>query len=141
DGLLYGPNKKAGNGGENAANYENPEFDRLFKKMANMENSPARLELLGQILAIARKNAPWIWGLHPKSFALYHNWLKNVYPNLMANNTLKYKRITPDERFKSQNNWNRPVLWPLFLSAAIGTLFLLPGLFQYFRRNAKEGMR
>ncbi len=27
--LLYGPNGKVGQNGENAANYDNPEFDRL----------------------------------------------------------------------------------------------------------------
>ncbi|MDX1811872.1 MAG: ABC transporter substrate-binding protein, partial [Gammaproteobacteria bacterium] len=34
--LLYGPNKKVEHNGENAANYVNPEFDRLFNKMKNM---------------------------------------------------------------------------------------------------------
>ena len=28
--LLYGPNAKVVSGGENTANYANPEFDRLF---------------------------------------------------------------------------------------------------------------
>lgn len=30
--LLYGPNKKADHNGENAANYDNPEFNKLFEK-------------------------------------------------------------------------------------------------------------
>ncbi|MGZ5077439.1 MAG: ABC transporter substrate-binding protein, partial [Methylobacter sp.] len=34
--LLYGPNSKVQYGGENAANYQNPEFDRLFEQMRNM---------------------------------------------------------------------------------------------------------
>ena len=48
--LLYGPNKKVGNNGENASNYENPKFDALFEKMANMENSPERLKIIKEML-------------------------------------------------------------------------------------------
>ncbi len=40
--LLYGPNSKAEHGGENAANYQNPEFDRLFERMKDMDNGPER---------------------------------------------------------------------------------------------------
>ena len=38
-------------------------------------------------------DAPWVWGLHPTSMALFHAWYKNVLPHAMANNTLKYKRV------------------------------------------------
>ena len=37
--LLHGPQGKVTAQGENAANYENPEFDRLFERMKNMPNS------------------------------------------------------------------------------------------------------
>ena len=46
--LLYGPHKKVGSGGENAANYDSPEFDRLFEQMKDMDNGPARQILTGR---------------------------------------------------------------------------------------------
>ncbi len=44
--LLYGKNGKVKHGGENAANYENKNFDKLFTKMKNMENSLNRKKII-----------------------------------------------------------------------------------------------
>ena len=44
--LLHGKNGKVKYGGENAANYENKNFDKLFKKMKNMENSSNRKKII-----------------------------------------------------------------------------------------------
>ncbi len=59
-----------------------------------------------------RQDAPWFWGFHPKHSACSHGWYRNVKPNLMANNALKYRRIDPALRASLQAEWNRPVLWP-----------------------------
>lgn len=40
--LLYGPNSKVKSQGENAANYENPRFDELFRRVENMHDSSIR---------------------------------------------------------------------------------------------------
>ena len=40
--LLHGPQSRAKSQGENAANYDNPEFDALFERMKNMANGPER---------------------------------------------------------------------------------------------------
>jgi len=48
--LLYGPNGKVKHQGENAANYANPAFDRLFDRMKNMADGPARQQLIDQML-------------------------------------------------------------------------------------------
>ncbi len=132
--LLYGPNGKVRHGGENAANYANPAFDRLFERMKAMEDGPERLALIDRMLDIARRDAPWVWGFHPKAFTLYHAWYRNAQPNLMANNTLKYIRVEPGRRVAAQRAWNRPVLWPLGLGAALLALALLPAWRLHRRR-------
>ena len=38
--LLYGPNAKAKTGGENAANYDSPEYDKLFEQMKLLDDGP-----------------------------------------------------------------------------------------------------
>ena len=91
--LLYGANSKVKHGGENAGNYQNPEFDRLFEQMRNMDNSEQRYRIIQQLQEIVRRDAPWVFGFHPKSFSLFHSWYNNLKPNLMANNRLKYTRI------------------------------------------------
>ncbi|WP_040573330.1 ABC transporter substrate-binding protein [Methylovulum miyakonense] len=132
--LLYGPNSKVKFGGENASNYQNPEFDRLFEKMRNMDNSEERYRLIQQLQAQVRHDAPWLFGFHPKSFALYHSWYKNLKPNLMANNQLKYTRINAQERAQKREAWNRPVFWPLGLAMAGLVVLALPAVRAYRRK-------
>ncbi len=138
--LLYGPNRKVGSGGENAANYQNPEFDRLFLRMKDMDNGPERQAVIDRMLAILREDSPWIFRFHPKDYALHHAWLKNVKPNLMANNELKYRRIEPDRREVARADWNQPA-WggPLLIGLAL-LLALVPA-WRAYRRNQEARVR
>jgi ABC-type transport system substrate-binding protein len=138
--LLYGPNAKVGKNGENAANYSNPEFDRLFERMKNMNNSAQRQSIIDQMLSIARRDAPWLWGLHPKQFSLYHSWFSNAKPNLMANNTLKYKRIDPQLRYEKRKAWNNPVLWPVISLVILFILAFIPAIKTYRAKSSATGM-
>jgi len=133
--LLYGPNSKVELNGENAANYQNDKFDQLFDRMKDMGNGPERQAIISQMMAIARQDAPWIWGYFPKQFTLRHVWLKNSKPNLMANNALKYQRIEPEVRAALQQQWNQPVLWPLYALAGLLFLVLLPAWISYRRQQ------
>ena len=133
--LLYGPNAKIDNNGENAANYKNAEFDRLFNQMKSMDNNAERQALINRMVELVRKDAPWLWGFHPVAFSLHHQWYKNAKPNLMARNTLKYKRIDPVLRNEKRQQWNRPLLWPVIVTALALILLLLPALIAYRRRE------
>ena len=117
--LLYGKNASIDTNGAgiNSSNYKNPVFDRLFEKMKTMKNTPQRMDIIRQMIKISREDAPWVWGLHPKSLGLSHAWYHNVIPNAMANNTLKYKRIDAALRVKKQQEWNQPVIIPLVIMA------------------------
>jgi oligopeptide transport system substrate-binding protein len=121
--LLNSAQAKVSHGGENAANYSNPEYDRLFEKMKNMENSPERLAIIDRMLEIVRDDSPWLWGYHPKNYVLQHGWLHNVKPNVMANNRLKYWRVDASARDRFRAEWNQPQLSPLWLGAAALLLF------------------
>lgn len=133
--LLYGPNAKAIHNGENASNYQNPEFDRLFVQMKNMDNGPRRQALIDEMVEIVRRDAPWMWGFHPKKFSLRHGWVHNVKPNTMANNTLKYIRVEPEKRGSSTLGWNRPVLWPVWIAAGLLVVSVIPAVVSYRRRE------
>ncbi|MEQ1529785.1 MAG: ABC transporter substrate-binding protein [Methylococcales bacterium] len=138
--LLYGANAKVKHGGENASNYANPEFDRLFEQMRNMDNSPERYAIIQRMQDIVRHDAPWIFGFHPKSFSLYHSWYHNLKPNLMANNALKYTRIDKQARAQRRAEWNAPVFWPLLLVVGLFVLLLLPA-FNAYRRRTRETLQ
>lgn len=133
--LLYGANSKVPHGGENAGNYQNKEFDALFRQMSNMENSPERLIISHKMQEILRYDAPWVFGFHPKSVALYHGWYHNLKPNLMANNKLKYLHIDPAQRSTLRQQWNRPILWPVILIVLLVFVLALPAVYSFRHRT------
>lgn len=133
--LLYGPNGKLRYGGENAANYDNPEFNRLFKIMETMDNTPGRASLIGQLLEIARRDAPWVWGYHPQELSLYHQWVFNAKPHAIAQNIFKYIRIDPESRNGRRMEWNRPSFWPLAAFFAVLSALCIPAFVKKLRKN------
>ena len=133
--LLYGPNGKVKFQGENAANYDNPRFNELFRRAENMSDSPERARLIREMLAIAREDAPWIWGLHPVEYGLYHAWYENAKPMTFGSNTLKYKRVDPQRRQERRKEWNKPVTLPLWIALGIFVLGTIPATITIYRRE------
>ena len=133
--LLYGPNAKVKFGGENAVNYQSAEFDKLFEKMRNMDNTPERFQIIQQMQEVVRHDSPWIFGLHPKNFSLYHSWFGNLKPNLMANNRLKYTKLDIQSRTEKRKAWNYPVLMPIVIGLIIISLI---ALLTFYRRQMKK---
>jgi oligopeptide transport system substrate-binding protein len=133
--LLYGPNGMQNGDGENKARYSNPAFDRLFEQMRNMENGPARQAIVDQMVRIAREDAPWVWGYHPKDYGLSHQWVKNSKPNAMARNGMKYVRVDAELRERLREEWNRPVVWPSIVVLALLVLAGVPAWLSYRRRE------
>ena len=138
--LLYGPNAKAEYGGENASNYRNPEFDRLFKRMKSMPNGTARQEVIDRMIEIVRRESPWIWGVYPKSLSLRHAWVGNYKPNLMAHNTLKYRKLDADLRERKILAWNQPERGSLVFIAVALLLFVLPAVIILRRRRQETAL-
>jgi ABC-type transport system substrate-binding protein len=135
--LLYGPHSKIDNNGENASNYKNPQYDALFEQMKNMDNGAERQAIIDQMMEILRRDAPWSWGYFPKAFSLHHAWYQNSIPNLMADNTLKYKRIDPQLRVEKRQGWNQPVLWPVIALLVMLLISLIPA-YVMFRRSERS---
>ena len=139
--LLHGEETRVGHGGENSSNYANPEFDRLFRRMKNMDNTPERLVIIRQMNRILHHDAPWVFGLHPKSYTLGHRWLKNRKPNDVGNNILKYQRIDAADRASARDQWNDPVLWPLGLGVLGLLLAFVPAIIGYRRRERRSAVK
>ncbi len=133
--LLHGKQSKVKTAGENASNYVNREFDSLFEQMKNMDNGPRRQAIIDRMVAVACRDAPWVWSFFPKNFSLQHAWVFNSKPNQMANNSLKYQRIDPAMREKLRREWNQPVLWPVAALFLLLALSILPAVFMFRRRE------
>ncbi|MBL7224231.1 MAG: ABC transporter substrate-binding protein, partial [Candidatus Brocadiae bacterium] len=126
--LLYGPNRAKDGGGENSANYANPEYDRLFVQMRNTDNGPERLAVIQEMNRLLHGDSPWFGMVHPVSYTLVHDWYRNTYPNAMAWNQLKYHRIDPERRAQRRREWNRPRWQPVALFLAILLLCIVPAV-------------
>ena len=135
--LLAGAEGAVNRGGENRSNYVNDDYDQLFITMKEMDNSPQRLELIRKMNRILQEDAPWIFGLHPKSYTLGHTWLYNRKPNDVANNILKYQRLDVAERARRRALWNTPVRWPLGVLAGV-VLVVLGMAFTAYRRRERK---
>jgi hypothetical protein len=84
---------------------------------------------------IARKDAPWVWGLHPKDYSLRHSWVSNDKPNNMARNSIKYLKIDTGRRAALRAQWNRPILWPVGLIVLLLVVSAVPAVISYRKRE------
>ncbi|MFM8332454.1 MAG: ABC transporter substrate-binding protein [Candidatus Methylumidiphilus sp.] len=133
--LLHGANAKVGAGGENAANYKNLEYDKLFERMRNMDDGPERQAIIQHMQDILRHDSPWLFGYHPMKFALYHDWYRNLASNLMARNRTKYQRIDAARRAQLRAEWNQPMYWPVLLGVLMLVIVVLPAWLSYRKRQ------
>jgi oligopeptide transport system substrate-binding protein len=133
--LLYGPQSRAKNQGENASNYANPEYDALFERMKNIPNSAERQKIIDRMVEIARHDVPWIWGSHGKEYSLRHSWLSNDKPNNMARNNIKYLRVDTEKRAVLRAQWNKPIVWPMVLILLALVASALPAVLSYRKRE------
>ena len=120
--LFYGPNSKAKAEGENTANYENPEYDRLYKQLALLDDGPEKQKLIDTMVDILRRDAPWSFGYFPYSAGAYQRWLGDAKYGLFTNDRALYYKVDAPLRARLQAEWNKPHAWPLLLIALAALL-------------------
>lgn len=138
---LYGRNGKVKFGGENAANYYNAAFDNLFDLMKNRPNDARRQQLINDMLAIVRTDAPWVFGMHPQEFLLSHNWVSRIKSNGISLGTLKYVSINVEERNALRIAWNKPIFWPLIALLVILLALTVPLISAYLKKEKQVAIR
>lgn len=131
--LLYGPNSKVKGGGENASNYNNPQFNQLFEQMRSMPNGPARQAIVDQMNQLFQEDTPWFGAFNAETYALMQPWVIPGKLNTMANNTLKYIKIDPKKRAQLQREWNQPHWGSLVIVIVLLLLSVVPFAYKYGR--------
>jgi ABC-type transport system substrate-binding protein len=117
--LLYGPNSKSLHQGENAANYANPEYDKLYQRLQTLEDGPEKQQVVDRMVAIVREDAPWAWGYWPYVAMAFQPWVHNGKPSIVIRDLAKYYRVDPAQRVELQKAWNRPTWWPIGVLIAV----------------------
>jgi len=122
--LLYGPNSKSLHEGENAANYENPEYDKLYRQLQTLDDGPRKQAVIDEMVRIAREDAPWAWGYWPYVATANQAWVHNAKPGILIRDMARFYRLDAALRAQRVAEWNRPVWWPIVL-LALGALALV----------------
>ena len=113
--LLYGPNAKSKVNGENVSNYENPEFDGLYRQLQVLDDGPQKQQVIDRMVAIVQRDAPWCFGYFPYGGLAFQQWVHNGKPSILIRDMAKYYRVDAPLRAQRQAEWNAPVRWPLAL--------------------------
>ena len=126
--LLYGPNQPPQ--GYNQARYTNPEFDKLFEKMATMENTPERYAIIQEMNRILIEDcviAPLITDV---SYILFQPWAKPVAKNTIISKFggARYSILDTALREQKRGEWNHRSLWPAMVAGAALVGFVAWGL-------------
>ena len=117
--LLYGPNGKVKHEGENAANYENPEYDRLYEQLQTLDDGPEKQKVIDRMVAISQQDAPWAWGYFPYVGLAFQSWVHNGKPTIVVRDLAKYYRVDAGARAQAQAEWNHPVWWPVLAAVPL----------------------
>jgi ABC-type transport system substrate-binding protein len=75
--LLYGPNAAQ----ENQAQFDLPEFNRLYDKARELPDSPERTKLFDRMTELVVAYAPWRLGYHLLEDSVRHKWVKTYVPH------------------------------------------------------------
>ena len=137
--LLYGPNRHPG---PNHAGYRNAEYDRLFEQMRALEDGSARLALIRRLRDIAAEDCPWIYAWHDVTLSLHYDWLANVKPQPIANDTAKYLAVDNARRARLQVAWNQPNYTPALAALVLVVAGSIPAAGvarRRGRRRARQG--
>jgi len=137
--LLYGPNSQAatqGNG-NNTANYQNTEFDKLFEELRYLDDGPRKQQVVDKMIAIVQADAPWAFGYNPYAGSVHHQWVGNVKPAPLANDRLMYFKLDPALRAAKVAEWNRPIWWPVAVIVLLIVAAIVPA-FRSWKRRERE---
>ncbi|HXU67573.1 MAG TPA: heme-binding protein, partial [Casimicrobiaceae bacterium] len=89
--LLYGPNA----GGENQAQFDLPEFNRLFDEARTLPDSPERTRLFDRMTELAIAYAPWRMTYHLIEDSLRHPWISAYVPHPIRSQNWEYVDVDP----------------------------------------------
>ena len=84
--LLYGPNS----GGENNAQFDLPEYNRLFEQARALPDSPERTKLFDRMTELVLAYAPFRMTYHRLEDSVRHKWVKTYVPHPIRSEWWQY---------------------------------------------------
>lgn len=98
-------------GGCNRASFKDEAYDRMYREIEFMEDSPERTKKYQAMARYLQEQVPWIFETHTMAFVVSHSWMKNYRVHDFAYNRWKYFSAPANEREEK-----RKAFTPLTLS-------------------------
>ena len=92
--LLYGPNA----GQENNAQFDLPEYNRLFEQARTLPDSPARTKLFSRMTELVVAYAPWRLTYHLLEDSVRHRWIGTYVPHPIRSQCWQYIDVDVAQR-------------------------------------------
>lgn len=96
--IFYGPNSSPG---ANSANYNNPEFNKMYESIAKMQDSPERTALYVKLNQYLADQAVAIFTVHTQSYTLQQKWLKNYHDSDFIFDYHQYMNVDLAQKMES----------------------------------------
>jgi ABC-type transport system substrate-binding protein len=90
--LWYGPNESPG---VNHCNYKNPEFDKLYRQILTMQDSPERTAIYQKMADMIVDDCPGAFMFHRLTYALLRDWVVNFKPHDFPYPNVKFYKVRP----------------------------------------------
>jgi hypothetical protein len=103
--------------------------------MRDLPNGDERTAIIREMQTLLERERPWIELFHIESYALVQGWMRNVKPLGMSFSTFKFEDVDVALRRARRAEWNRPVLWPLAVLAALMIVVVVPAVTTVLRRR------
>lgn len=92
--LFYGPNQSPGS---NTSNYDNPEYNELFRETKTMQPSPERTELYQKMNQIILEDVPTISGMTRNKPYIWYRNVVYYHSDSPHGSLLKYAYVLPEK--------------------------------------------
>lgn len=139
--LLYGPNSKAKFDGENSSNYANAEFDQLFDRMKDLDDTPERAAMIAKMIELTQEELPMLYGWSEEFGGAYHQWVYNGKPSNIIRDNLPYLRIDTQLRTSKIKEWNQAIWWPLAVLPLLLLAVAWPAWQAWRRRQSQRAVQ
>ena len=89
----------------NRTGFVNAEFDRMYRQLITLPDSPPRRELIKKMITLLGEECAWIYEGQPLSSLVYHHWLENYLPHDFPFIRWKYLSVDPELRERRQREF------------------------------------
>jgi ABC-type oligopeptide transport system substrate-binding subunit len=139
--LLYGPNSKVKFDGENSSNYANAEYDKLFDRMKDLDDTPERAAMIAKMIEITQDELPMLYGWSEEFGGAYHQWVSNGKPSNIIRDSLPYLRIDTQLRSNKIKEWNQGIWWPVAILPLLLLAVAWPAWQAWRRRQSQRAVQ